>query len=90
MNEIKHIHLILTDVTLPLYSGVEIFKIAREKMPEIPFLFVSGNPAPKLDAGPGLPKNVRHLKKPCDMDSIIAATSMLLHSTYGKNPEGSI
>ena len=88
MNEIQNIHLVLTDEILPQYSGIDIFDIARKKMPDIPFLFISGNPAPKLGSEPGLPKNVRHLKKPCDANSIIAAISMLLHSTYGKPPEG--
>jgi PAS domain S-box-containing protein len=34
--------LILTDYTLPSFDGVSALKIAREKCPDVPFIFVSG------------------------------------------------
>ncbi|MBI4536028.1 MAG: response regulator [Ignavibacteriae bacterium] len=34
--------LILSDYTLPSFDGVAALKIAREKRPEVPFIFVSG------------------------------------------------
>src|SRR4030095_2487581 len=35
--------LILTDYTLPSFDGLSALKIALEKCPDIPFLFVSGS-----------------------------------------------
>src|SRR3989449_8490097 len=34
--------LILTDYTLPSFDGLSALKIAREKCPDVPFIFVSG------------------------------------------------
>jgi PAS domain S-box-containing protein len=34
--------LILCDYTLPGFSGIEALSIAREKLPEVPFIYVSG------------------------------------------------
>ena len=38
----RGIDLILSDFTMPGFSGIEALSIARMKRPEIPFLFVSG------------------------------------------------
>jgi PAS domain S-box-containing protein len=40
--ERKNFELILSDYTIPGFSGLDALAIAREKCPEIPFLFVSG------------------------------------------------
>jgi len=40
--ERKNFDLILSDYTIPGFSGREALSLAREKCPEIPFLFVSG------------------------------------------------
>jgi len=40
--ETKNIDIILSDYSLPDYNGNEALKVAREKYPFIPFLFVSG------------------------------------------------
>ena len=34
--------LILTDYTLPSFDGLSALKIALEKCPDVPFIFVSG------------------------------------------------
>jgi len=38
----NHFDLILSDYTMPGFSGTDALALAREKHPEIPFLFVSG------------------------------------------------
>ena len=40
--ETENIHLILSDYSLPDYNGNEALRVAREKYPHIPFIFVSG------------------------------------------------
>jgi signal transduction histidine kinase/CheY-like chemotaxis protein len=40
--ETENIHLILSDYNLPDYDGNEALRVAREKYPHIPFIFVSG------------------------------------------------
>jgi diguanylate cyclase (GGDEF)-like protein len=40
--ETFHPHLILSDFTLPGFDGLSALKLARDKRPEIPFIFVSG------------------------------------------------
>ncbi|MDP3916586.1 MAG: histidine kinase dimerization/phospho-acceptor domain-containing protein [Bacteroidota bacterium] len=40
--ETENIHLILSDYNLPDYNGNEALRVAREKYPHIPFIFVSG------------------------------------------------
>src|SRR5271155_815156 len=40
--------LILADYTLPSFDGISAFKIAVEKRPELPFIFVSGPLAEKI------------------------------------------
>ncbi|MFA5972338.1 MAG: PAS domain S-box protein [Lentimicrobiaceae bacterium] len=40
--EKEKISIILADFTLPDYNGIEALKVAREKYPDLPFIFVSG------------------------------------------------
>jgi CheY-like chemotaxis protein len=40
--------LILTDYTLPSFDGLSALKIALEKCPDVPFLFVSGTPGEEV------------------------------------------
>src|SRR5581483_1578201 len=40
--EQEDVDLILSDYTMPGFNGLEALTIARERKPEIPFLFVSG------------------------------------------------
>jgi len=40
--ETENIHIILSDYNLPNYDGNEALRVAREKYPQIPFIFVSG------------------------------------------------
>jgi signal transduction histidine kinase/CheY-like chemotaxis protein len=40
--ETENIHLILSGYSLPDYDGNEVLRVAREKYPHIPFIFVSG------------------------------------------------
>jgi PAS domain S-box-containing protein len=40
--ESENIDIILSDYSLPAYSGNEAFKMARERYPHIPFIFVTG------------------------------------------------
>ncbi|MDP2115511.1 MAG: response regulator, partial [Bacteroidota bacterium] len=50
--ETENIHLILSDYSLPDYDGNEALRVAREKYPHIPFIFVSG----KIDDGTAIEK----------------------------------
>ena len=36
--------IILSDYSLPSFDGLAALKIAREKCPDVPFIFVSGSP----------------------------------------------
>jgi len=40
--EESHLDLILSDYTMPGFNGLEALALARERRPEVPFLFVSG------------------------------------------------
>ncbi|HET6205932.1 MAG TPA: response regulator, partial [Terracidiphilus sp.] len=40
--EERHFDLILADYTLPAFDGISALKLAQERRPGLPFIFVSG------------------------------------------------
>ena len=55
---------LVSDVNLPGVSGVRIAAAVRERMPDVPVVFISGNPGDLLDEFEEAPEQIRFLQKP--------------------------
>jgi two-component system cell cycle sensor histidine kinase/response regulator CckA len=63
------IHLILTDVVMPMMGGLEMARCVAWTRPEAQVLYMSGYPDSQLSTG-GLPKGAPFIQKPFKMDAL--------------------
>jgi DNA-binding response OmpR family regulator len=76
--DIKPLRLIVTDINLGgNLDGIALAKIARDRTPDIPVLFVSGRPN-KLDEARVLGHPVAFLPKPFRLDQLVANVQQLV------------
>jgi PAS domain S-box-containing protein len=71
----ERIHLLLTDVVLPGMDGHRLASVLRVERPEIAVLLCSGY----FDAGEGVDKNERLLRKPFTPDALVETVRLTLH-----------
>ena len=63
---------VMTDVSLPGMSGIDLAKHLLEKFPTLPVIIASGYGSLKLEAMLGQePKHVMLLTKPYDLDTLV-------------------
>ena len=67
------LHLVVTDLAMPLVSGVTFIEVLRSRRPDLPILVLTG-----ADTRDNLPESVRpHVKgvlgKPCDANTLLSA-----------------
>ena len=67
------IDLLLTDVVMPGMSGCELAERLRQHKPDLPILFVSGDPASIFDRSDALPPGMSFLAKPFQAQRLFAA-----------------
>ena len=74
----RAIDLLLTDVVMPGMSGRELAERARQLKPDLPTLYMSGDPAGVIEPGDGLPPATSFLAKPFHPKSLLAAVGEAL------------
>lgn len=77
------LHLILSDINMPGMSGFEMVEQATLMQPDVPVLFMTGNPQEGEQAKRSLSKH-RLLKKPFDRESLLAEIRTALASGTGR------
>lgn len=76
----SEIHLMITDILMPNLTGVDLVRIAREKIPELKVLFMSGYPNAAPDEIVGEVKdNVAFIQKPFDTQSLLKKVREMLN-----------
>jgi DNA-binding NtrC family response regulator len=78
------LHLVVTDLAMPLVSGVTFIEVLRSRRPDLPILVLTG-----ADTRDDLPESVRpHVKgvlgKPCDANTLLAAAVQALRLSSGR------
>jgi two-component system cell cycle sensor histidine kinase/response regulator CckA len=76
------IHLVITDVVMPLMSGIELARRVCELLPQAKVLFMSGYPDDTMGRGQG-PSSLRHpvLSKPLTPDTLARRVREILDGT---------
>ena len=69
--------LLVTDIGLPGIDGRELAKTAREKMPSLPVLLITGYAGKSAD-GMNLSEGIEVLRKPFSLDDLISRVRALL------------
>ncbi|MGC2412817.1 MAG: PAS domain S-box protein [Stellaceae bacterium] len=70
----EHVDLLLTDIVMPGgLDGVELARLARERLPALKIMLTSGFPEARLNAGGPLLDNLQLLTKPYTNDALAAA-----------------
>lgn len=72
------IALLLTDVVMPGMSGRELAQRLRQQRPDLPVLFMSGDPAGIIDPCDALPPGMSFLAKPFSPQNLFAAVQQAL------------
>ena len=72
------IHLLISDITMPKMSGLELLKRLRELHPKLKALFISGNIENKIVGEQTINSNISFLQKPFTYDSIISKVRIIL------------
>jgi len=67
---------VVLDVVMPVMTGPEAFEVLRRDHPELPVLFVSGNPRDSLDLLLDLPR-VEFIGKPYERDHLVGVARRL-------------
>lgn len=68
------IHLLITDVTMPLLSGPELVRQIHPLRPSMKVIFVTGREKKDVDQGPG----VSYLEKPFTIKGLLAQVKQVL------------
>ena len=73
----RPIHLLLTDVMMPLRSGFEVAERVQHRWPDVQVIFMSGHARETLPEDT-LPPNARVLVKPISLEALLSAVSTAL------------
>ena len=68
--------LLLTDIVMPEMDGIELARIAGEKVPDLRVMFITGFAAVTLKAGRAMP-NARVLSKPFHLRDLVLEVDRL-------------
>jgi two-component system, cell cycle sensor histidine kinase and response regulator CckA len=79
LNGSGSVDLMVTDVTMPTMSGIDLAECVRELRPGLPVLFISGFADSALDEMlTSLPPNMAYIRKPFDLASLASNIRSLL------------
>jgi two-component system cell cycle response regulator CpdR len=70
--------LLLADIRMPGVDGLEVARAARERMPDLPILLITGYAADALNARDLIDSDVRVFSKPFHLHEIVRQVSHLL------------
>ncbi len=70
--------LLLADIRMPGVDGLEVARAARNRMPELPIMLITGYAADALDARDLIDSDVRVFSKPFHLQEIVRQVSHLL------------
>jgi DNA-binding NtrC family response regulator len=76
----ERIDLLITDMCLPGMSGPELVQHLLKGRPELPVLYISGNPSGDLVAAGAYPGTARYLAKPFTPRGLIKVVCSMLDS----------
>lgn len=76
--EAREVDLLLTDVVMPGMSGWELATQIRELRPDLPVLYMSGNPGAVIEPERPLPPGMSFLSKPFQPQALFAAVQQAL------------
>jgi CheY-like chemotaxis protein len=74
------LHLVVTDVVMPVMGGVELSRKLRERRPDLPVLFVSAYPKGSLTEDGELDADAPFLRKPFEPETLAVMVRRILGS----------
>ncbi|HSR29493.1 MAG TPA: GAF domain-containing protein [Anaerolineae bacterium] len=77
------LHLVLTDVVMPLMNGMELAERLRDQQPELAVLYMSGYADGAIPQQGELPANTAFLSKPFTVETLIQKVRALLSGQVG-------
>lgn len=76
------IHLLVTDVTMPVMDGLRLAKRMAEQQPGIGVLYMSGSTDEMLDRQGAINSNMAFINKPFEMPDLLAKIREVLESDW--------
>lgn len=76
----RPVDLLLTDVVMPGMSGRQLAERIRQLKPDLPILYMSGDPAGLIAPKEGLPPGMSFLAKPFHPQALRAAVQKALQA----------
>ena len=71
MTNNSKLDIVISDVVMPEMSGIELMNKIRDKLPKIPYLFMSGYTNTKIDTLKGFRRTINFIQKPFEISVMI-------------------